>query len=58
MSFGGSVALWQVLQAPQQVDLLVLIAPTAVLPDRYIMPMAAPDQIAKLLYAHPEKTPA
>ena len=28
MSFGGRMALWQVLQSPQQVDLLVLIAPT------------------------------
>lgn len=32
MSFGGRLALWQALQSPQQVDLLVLIAPTPPLP--------------------------
>ncbi len=41
--FGGRVALWQALQAPQQVDLLVLIAPTAVLPQGYTIPSVAPD---------------
>jgi pimeloyl-ACP methyl ester carboxylesterase len=58
MSFGGRVALWQVLQSPQQVDLLVLIAPTAVLPEGYTMPSVAPDQIGKLLFVHPEHAPA
>jgi pimeloyl-ACP methyl ester carboxylesterase len=44
-SFGGRVALWQALQSPQQVDLLVLIAPTAVLPEGYTIPSVAPDQV-------------
>jgi pimeloyl-ACP methyl ester carboxylesterase len=57
-SFGGRVALWQALQAPQQVDLLVLIAPTAVLPEGYIIPSVTPDQLGKLLLAHPENAPA
>jgi pimeloyl-ACP methyl ester carboxylesterase len=57
-SFGGKVALWQALQAPQQVDLLVLIAPTAVLPEGYTMPSMAPDHIGKLMFAHPENAPA
>jgi pimeloyl-ACP methyl ester carboxylesterase len=57
-SFGSSVALWQVLQSPQQVDLLVLIAPTAVLPEGYTLPVVAQDQIATLLFAHPENMPA
>jgi pimeloyl-ACP methyl ester carboxylesterase len=56
-SFGGRVALWQVLQEPQQVDLLVLIAPTAVLPEGYTMPSVVPDQLGKLLFAHPENAP-
>jgi pimeloyl-ACP methyl ester carboxylesterase len=56
-SFGGTVALWQAFQAPQQVDLLVLIAPTAMLPEGYTIPIVAPDQIAKLLYAHPKHLP-
>ena len=57
-SFGGRVALWQALQSPQQVDLLVLIAPTAVLPEGYTMPSLAPDQIGQRMFAHPENTPA
>jgi pimeloyl-ACP methyl ester carboxylesterase len=57
-SFGGRVALWQALQAPQQVDLLVLIAPTAVLPEGYTLPSVAPDQIGKLMFAHPKNAPA
>jgi pimeloyl-ACP methyl ester carboxylesterase len=57
-SFGGRVALWQALQSPQQVDLLVLIAPTAVLPEGYTLPSVAPDQIGTLLFAHPEHAPA
>jgi len=31
-SFGAHVALWQTLQAPDEVEALVLIAPTAILP--------------------------
>src|SRR5262249_28460349 len=31
-SFGANVALWQTLQAPDKVEALVLIAPTALLP--------------------------
>jgi pimeloyl-ACP methyl ester carboxylesterase len=50
-SFEGRVALWQALQAPQQVYLLVLIAPTTVLPEGYTMPSVAPDQLGKLLFA-------
>jgi pimeloyl-ACP methyl ester carboxylesterase len=51
------VALWQALQVPQQVDLLVPITPTAMLPVGYTIPIVAPDQIGKLLYAHPEHAP-
>jgi pimeloyl-ACP methyl ester carboxylesterase len=57
-SFGGRVALWQALQSPQQVDLLVLIAPTAVVPEGYTIPSVVPDQSAKLMFAHPDSAPA
>jgi pimeloyl-ACP methyl ester carboxylesterase len=40
-AFGGRVALWQTLSSPQQVDRLVLIAPTAVLPEGYTLPSTA-----------------
>jgi pimeloyl-ACP methyl ester carboxylesterase len=53
-SFGSRIALWQTLQSPQQVDLLVLIAPTAVLPEGYSLPVVASEQSTSLLYAHPE----
>jgi pimeloyl-ACP methyl ester carboxylesterase len=51
------VALWHALQSPQQVDLLVLIAPTAVVPEGYTIPVVASDQVATLLFAHPENMP-
>ena len=35
----------------------MLIAPTAVLPEGYTIPMVALDQIAELLHAHPEHPP-
>jgi pimeloyl-ACP methyl ester carboxylesterase len=57
-SFGGRVALWQALQSPQQVDLLVLITPTAMVPEGYTIPSVAPEQIGKLMFAHPENAPA
>jgi pimeloyl-ACP methyl ester carboxylesterase len=57
-SFGGRVALWQALQAPQRVDLLVLIAPTAAAPEGYAMPIVTHDRVGTLLFAHPENAPA
>jgi pimeloyl-ACP methyl ester carboxylesterase len=53
-SFGANVALWQTLQSPDQVEALILISPTAVLPlaDPTV---EATERIAKRLFAHPEK---
>lgn len=52
-SFGGRVALWQTLQAPQAVDLLVLISPTAVLPEGYTLPAIAAMDIGEPSVAPP-----
>src|SRR5438270_4260077 len=53
-SFGANVALWQTLQAPDKVEALVLIAPTAILPAAG--PLAGtPEEMAKRLFAHPDK---
>jgi len=53
-SFGAHVALWQTLQAPDTVEALVLIAPTALLP--VAAPVAdTPEAMARRLLAHPEK---
>jgi len=53
-SFGADVALWQTLQAPDQMEALVLIAPTAILP--VAGPLAAtPEETTKWLFARPEQ---
>ena len=53
-SFGANVALWQTLQAPDKVEALVLIAPTAILPAAG--PLAGtPEATVKRLFAHPEQ---
>ena len=53
-SFGANVALWQTLQAPDKVEALVLIAPTALLPAA--SPLAGTlEEMARRLFAHPEK---
>lgn len=53
-SFSANVALWQVLQVSDQVEALVLISPTTILPA--VSPIAGPpEETAKRLFAHPEK---
>jgi pimeloyl-ACP methyl ester carboxylesterase len=53
-SFGANVALWQTLQAPDKVEVLVLIAPTAIRPAAGSL-AGTPEEMAKRLFAHPEK---
>lgn len=55
-SFGANVALWQTLQAPEQVEALVLISPTALHP-RGDLATDNPMEMAKQLLAHPENSP-
>ena len=55
-SFGANVALWQTLQAPEQVEALVLISPTALHP-RGDLATDNPIEMAKQLLAHPENSP-
>lgn len=53
-SFSANVALWQTLQAPDSVEALVLIGPTALLPAP--APLAdTPEDMARQVCAHPEK---
>lgn len=54
-SFGGRVALWQALQAPGAVDLLVLISPTAVLPEGYTTPVVAAVDVSEPSVAPPPR---
>jgi pimeloyl-ACP methyl ester carboxylesterase len=54
-SFGGRVALWMALQQLDRVQALVLEAPAAIRPAGHRPPSGTPEQIAQLLYAHPER---
>jgi pimeloyl-ACP methyl ester carboxylesterase len=54
-SFAAHVALWQTLQAPDQVEALILISPTALQP---VAPLwtGAPQDLARHLLAHADKS--
>src|SRR5215472_4933489 len=54
-SFGGKTALWLALQQPQQVQALVLEAPAAIRPEGAQVPSGSPEEMARRLYAHPER---
>jgi len=57
-SFGGKTALWLALQAPERVLALVLEAPAAIRQDGAEPPSGSPEEIARRLYAHPERLTA
>ena len=54
-SFGARVALWMALQQPDRVQALVLEAPGAIRPLGHRPPSGTPEEIVRLLYAHPER---
>ncbi len=54
-SFGGKVALWLALQQPGRVPALVLEAPAAIRPEGAVAPSGSPEEMARRLYAHPER---
>jgi pimeloyl-ACP methyl ester carboxylesterase len=54
-SFGGKVALWLALQQTQRVQALVLEAPAAIRPAGIQPPSGTPEEMARRLYAHPER---
>jgi pimeloyl-ACP methyl ester carboxylesterase len=57
-SFGGTTALWLAVQAPERVTALVLEAPAAIRPEGTEPPSGTPEEMARRLYAHPERLPA
>ncbi len=57
-SFGGTVALWLAVQRPEQVAALVLEAPAAIRPEGSEPVSGSPEEIARRLYAHPDRIPA
>ena len=56
-SFGGTLALWLAVQHPDRLDALVLESPAAIRPEAHNRPRLPPEQLARLLYAHPERHP-
>jgi pimeloyl-ACP methyl ester carboxylesterase len=54
-SFGGKVALWLSVQQPERVEALVLEAPAAIRPAGSEPPSGSPEEMARRLYAHPER---
>jgi pimeloyl-ACP methyl ester carboxylesterase len=54
-SFGGKTALWLTAQSPECVRTLLLEAPAAIRPPGGRAPSGTPEQIAQMLFAHPER---
>ncbi len=54
-SFGGKTALWLALQQPERVRALVLEAPAAIRPQGAEPLSGSPEEMARRLYAHPER---
>ena len=57
-SFGGKAALWLALEQRERVPALVLEAPAAIRPTGTEPPAGSPEEMARRLYAHPERLPA
>jgi pimeloyl-ACP methyl ester carboxylesterase len=57
-SFGGKTALWLTLQQPARVLALVLEAPAAIRQEGAELPSGSPAEMARRLYAHPERLAA
>lgn len=57
-SFGAKAALWLAAQHPDRVIGMVLESPAAIRPAGAAPPMGTAEQIARTLYAHPDRMPA
>jgi pimeloyl-ACP methyl ester carboxylesterase len=56
-SFGGKAALWLAVQMPERLNALVLEAPAAIRGPGGRAPSGTPEEIARILFAHPERVP-
>ena len=56
-SFGARTALWLATEAPERVAALVLESPAAIRPPGSRPPSGSPEEVARLLYGHPERMP-
>jgi pimeloyl-ACP methyl ester carboxylesterase len=57
-SFGARTALWLAAEAPERVAALLLESPAAIRPPGSRPPSGSPEEVARLLYGHPERMPA
>ena len=57
ISTGGAAALWLAVQRPDPVAALVLAAPSAIVPPGNQPATGTPEQMARILYGHPERMP-
>jgi pimeloyl-ACP methyl ester carboxylesterase len=55
-SFGGKLALWFAIQDAERLDALVLASPAAIIVNPG--PLPPPEEMASILYAHPERQPS
>src|SRR4029077_20072508 len=56
-SFRSKNALWLALQQPERVLGLVLESPAAIRPEGAAPPPSSPEELARRLYAYPERQP-
>ena len=56
-SFGAKVALWLAVLHPDRVIGLVLESPAAIRPAGAVPPSGTPEEIARAIYAHPDRMP-
>ena len=56
-SFGARVVLSMALQRPDLVRAIVLEGPGAIRPDGHQPPSGTPEEIARMIFAHPERAP-
>jgi pimeloyl-ACP methyl ester carboxylesterase len=54
-SFGARVALWMASQEPERVPALILEGPAAIRPAGHRPPSGTPEEIARIIFAHPER---
>jgi pimeloyl-ACP methyl ester carboxylesterase len=57
-AFSARAALWQAIDIPDRIDSLVLLSPSAILPQDWHAPSGTAEDLAHRMYAHPEKVAA
>ena len=56
-SFGGAVAFWMAVHAPEAIHALVLESPGAIVPDGGFRRSNSPQEMRRRVFAHPERQP-